>query len=134
MKIERVHIRNFRAIDSIELPIDPSMLILHGVNGQGKTSVLSAIAFGLQRIPQLLKAPGKVKFNTGDVRIDQDETHVRISTRDGLHWVSRGLALSVPFRPRSGLAGFGDDAGLRARLEEILSIKEVAERDCQPLS
>ncbi len=47
MKLKSVTIENYRAIENLVLPLDPSLTVLHGANGQGKTSVLSAIAVGL---------------------------------------------------------------------------------------
>ena len=47
MKLKSVTIENYRAIENLILPLDPSLTVLHGANGQGKTSVLSAIAVGL---------------------------------------------------------------------------------------
>ncbi len=47
MKLKSVTIENYRAIENLELSLDPSLTVLHGANGHGKTSVLSAIAVGL---------------------------------------------------------------------------------------
>ena len=51
MKLEAVEIENYRAIEHLRLPLDPSLTVLHGGNTCGKTSVLSAIAVGLGVIP-----------------------------------------------------------------------------------
>lgn len=47
MKLKSVEIENYRAIDKLELMLDPSLTVFHGANGCGKTSVLSAVAVGL---------------------------------------------------------------------------------------
>lgn len=47
MKLKSVTIENYRAIEKLELSLDQSLTVLHGANGHGKTSVLSAIAVGL---------------------------------------------------------------------------------------
>ena len=47
MKLKSVEIENYRAIEKLKLPLDPLLTVLHGDNGYGKTSVLSAIAVGL---------------------------------------------------------------------------------------
>ena len=47
MKLKSVTIENYRAIENLVLPLDPTLTVLHGANGHGKTSVLSAIAVGL---------------------------------------------------------------------------------------
>ena len=43
MRIREVTIRNFRAIESLELPLHPELTVLFGPNRCGKTSVLRAI-------------------------------------------------------------------------------------------
>ncbi len=47
MKLKSVTIENYRAIENLVLPLDQKLTVLHGANGHGKTSVLSAIAVGL---------------------------------------------------------------------------------------
>ena len=47
MKLKSVEIENYRAIEKLSLSLDPSLTVLYGDNGYGKTSVLSAIAVGL---------------------------------------------------------------------------------------
>ncbi len=47
MKLKSVTIENYRAIENLDLSLDRKLIVLHGANGHGKTSVLSAIAVGL---------------------------------------------------------------------------------------
>lgn len=47
MKLKSVKIENYRAINKLEMLLDPSLTVFHGANGCGKTSVLSAIAVGV---------------------------------------------------------------------------------------
>ena len=47
MKLKSVTIENYRAIENLVLPLDQKLTVLHGDNGHGKTSVLSAITVGL---------------------------------------------------------------------------------------
>ena len=47
MKLASVEIESYRAIDRLDLPLDPQMTVLFGPNGCGKTSVLTAIAMAL---------------------------------------------------------------------------------------
>lgn len=86
MRLERVIIENYRAIERLELPLHPRLTVLHGNNGDGKTSVLSAIAVGLSAVHRLL--PTKV------AGIDFQETdrrgmlplRVELMVVDGITW------------------------------------------------
>ncbi len=55
IRIERIHIENFRGIDDLELeflatrPDEGGVAVLAGDNGCGKTSVLDAIAIGIEK-------------------------------------------------------------------------------------
>ena len=90
MKLERVEIRNYRAIEKLDLPLDPDLTVLHGANGHGKTSVLGAIAAGLGSIPMLLPEVSGVRFLKTD-RHGQRPLRVMLRTRDGIEWERRVL-------------------------------------------
>ncbi len=47
MKLTKVEIENYRGIKELSLPLDPKLTVLHGGNGCGKTSILTAIALAL---------------------------------------------------------------------------------------
>ena len=87
MKLERVTIENYRAIEKLDLPLDPDLTVFHGTNGRGKTSVLSAIAAGLGSI--LAFFPGVRGSNIRSLKTDkhgQRSPRVRLRTRDGIEW------------------------------------------------
>lgn len=45
MKIERLILENFRGIGkTLELPLEPDLTVLAGVNGSGKSTILDALA------------------------------------------------------------------------------------------
>ena len=90
MKLERVEIENCRAIEKIDLPLDPDLTVLHGANGHGKTSVLGAIAAGLGSIPMLLPEVSGVGFRDTDLR-GRRPLRVMLRTRDGIEWDRRRL-------------------------------------------
>ena len=90
MKLESVEIENYRAIEKLRLPLDPSLTVLHGDNTCGKTSVLSAIAVGLGVIPELLPGCSGIDFLDTDVR--EDARHVKVAlttTTDRIAWKRR---------------------------------------------
>ena len=50
MKIGFVTIENYRAIKCLTLPLHPQLTVLHGANGSGKTSILTAIALAFSPV------------------------------------------------------------------------------------
>ena len=47
MYLEKIHIKNYKAIDELEINLKPGVNLLIGDNGAGKTSVLEGIAVAL---------------------------------------------------------------------------------------
>jgi exonuclease SbcC len=48
MDLEAITISNFRSIrGSVTVPLDAPVVLIHGLNGAGKTSVLAAIELAL---------------------------------------------------------------------------------------
>ena len=90
MKLERVTIENYRAIKKLDVPLDPELTVLHGPNGHGKTSILSAIATGLGSIPTLLPDISGVDFRDTDRR-RQLPLRVALRAVDGTQWQRRRL-------------------------------------------
>ena len=68
MRLERAEIENYRAIEKLDLPLNPGLTVLHGDNAHGKTSVLNAIATGLGSIPKLLPDVSSAGFRKTDGR------------------------------------------------------------------
>ena len=88
MKLARVEIENYRAIERLDLPLHPGLTVLHGDNGHGKTSVLSAIATGLGSIPMVLPDVSSVGFRQSDRRGLQP-LRVGLTTVKGTAWDRR---------------------------------------------
>ena len=86
MKLQLVEIENYRAIEKLRLPLDPSLTVLHGDNTCGKTSVLSAIAVGLGVIPELLLGGSGIDFLNTDLREGESFGQVGLTAVDGLSW------------------------------------------------
>ena len=85
MKLERVEIRNYRAIERLDLALDPDLTVFHGNNGHGKTSVLSGIAVGLAGIPRLLPDVAGIGFLKSDRR-GLRPMRVTLTSTDGIAW------------------------------------------------
>ena len=85
MKLERVEIENYRAIERLDLALDPNLTVFHGDNGHGKTSVLSGIAVGLAGIPRLLPDVAGIGFLKSDRR-GLRPMRVTLTSTDGIAW------------------------------------------------
>lgn len=84
MKLRSVEIENYRAIEKLELPLDPSLTVLHGDNGYCKTSVLSAIAVGLGHEGMLGSFLDVfIYFYEGDWREGAGNPRVSLTSMDG---------------------------------------------------
>ena len=86
MKLDAVEIENYRAIEKLRLPLDPSLTVLHGGNTCGKTSVLSAIAVGLGAIPDLLPGVSGIDFLKTDLRVGESFVQIDLTADDGPSW------------------------------------------------
>ena len=86
MKLKLVEIENYRAIKKLDLLLHPGLTVLHGSNGHGKTSVLSAIATGLASIQEYLPDVRSVGFRKSDRRDSKQQLRVGLITMDGMVW------------------------------------------------
>ncbi len=82
MKLKSVKIENYRAIEKLELPLDPSLTVFHGANGCGKTSVLSAIAVGVGDMMGALLDESTIDFCEEDWRKGAGPPGVCVSRAD----------------------------------------------------
>jgi len=90
VKLKSVEIDNYRAIEQLKLRLDPQLTVFHGANGDGKTSVLSAIAVGLGAIPKLLSDVTDLDFRDEDQREGAGAPRVSITDKDGNCWERQG--------------------------------------------
>ena len=88
MKLKQVTIENYRAIESLDLPLHPQLTVLHGNNGHGKTSVLSAIAVGLGSILRILPNVPSIDFRKTDSRGSRT-IRVILEATENFHWERR---------------------------------------------
>ena len=116
MKLERVEIESYRAIEKLDLPLDPDLTVFHGANGHGKTSVLSAIAAGLGSIPMLLPEVSGVGFRNTDRR-GQRPLRVMLRTCDGIEWERRVLGQQRTAKRRTSTSR----RMLKEKMEEIVA-------------
>ena len=86
MRLKSVEIENYRAIEKIDLQLDPQLTVLHGNNAHGKTSVLSAIAAALGAVPTLLPNVSGIGFLKKDRREGGGGARVSLTTTDDITW------------------------------------------------
>lgn len=110
MRLKRVVIENYRAISRLELHLHPQVNVLIGGNGDGKTSVLNAIAVGLGAIPKFLPEVSSVDFLKTDRRRGRP-VRVELESRDGARWE----------RTLGGPKKRGRLDALRARVGEVVA-------------
>lgn len=72
MKLKKIELTNFRAFDHLSLELQEDVNVLVALNGQGKTSILDAIAQGLG--PMLTRLPKISGIGTRNIDIKQDDT------------------------------------------------------------
>jgi len=100
MKIEALHIENFKALANLDIQADRGIVILGGKNGAGKTSALDAIQLALcgkSTMPQTPIREGSDKatimVDLGDVKVARTITRkadgtlggsLTVTTRDGM--------------------------------------------------
>jgi predicted ATP-binding protein involved in virulence len=73
MKLERLHLKNFRCFDELSIDFGKRLTVIVAENGAGKTAILDAIAIGFGRY--LTKLPGVAGRTTKatDLRVTQGE-------------------------------------------------------------
>lgn len=73
MKLERLHLKNFRCFDELTIEFGKRLTVIIAENGAGKTAILDAIAIGFGRY--LTKLPGVAGRTTKetDLRVTQGE-------------------------------------------------------------
>jgi len=77
MKIHSLQLQNFRGFEKLDLALDPSLTLLIGENGAGKTAVLDGLAVALREFLFRLSVAPEFSINAEDAR-------VRVYSHDGV--------------------------------------------------
>lgn len=87
MKLERIHLHNFRCFSQLTVEFDPKLTVIIADNGAGKTAILDAIAIGFGRY--LTKLPGITgrTIKHTDLHINESEQYASFML---LAWEARG--------------------------------------------
>ena len=129
-ELKSVTIENYRAIENLELSLDPWLTVLHGANGHGKTSVLSAIAVGLVGAvnflgPDLHKS--NIDFSEEDWREGAASPRIAVESTDGTIREREGDRAIDEQKEAQRIAG---NNAYRLGLDEVLATRE-REKDMQ---
>lgn len=127
MDLEAITISNFRSIrGSVTVPLDAPVVLIHGLNGAGKTSVLAAIELALTgQFAGAVPSQPEVLVHRGS-----KQATIRLSTSSGTasgNLTARGYDLS-PILPAAEARFFTERCYLtQARLGRLLEIYQSAE-------
>lgn len=66
--IDHLTLENFRCFEHLEIDFDPSLTVLVGVNGSGKTAVLDAISIALEPLLPSFSSSSEDIFKPEDAR------------------------------------------------------------------
>jgi predicted ATP-binding protein involved in virulence len=96
MKLSRILIENFRAIEKLDLPFNSQLTLLHGNNAAGKTTILDAIAVGLGAVLKSFPSISGKDFRKSDLRQECHEqskeilsapyVRVTLESTEGVIW------------------------------------------------
>ena len=121
MKLKSVEIENYRAIEKLKLPLDSSLTVLHGDNGYGKTSVLSAIAVGLKEILGSFLEASTIDFCEEDRREGAGYPRVVVEDTDGKIGERRGDEVADERKEANRIAEMDV---IRPELDKALATRE----------
>jgi len=91
-----LRVRDFRTYANADVAVGPSLTVVHGANGAGKTNLLEALYFGCtSRSCRTSNERDVVRFDAFAARVE-----VEVSDRDGDHELSVGFQPGEPKRLR----------------------------------
>uniref|UniRef100_A0A831UIJ2 DNA replication and repair protein RecF n=1 Tax=Geobacter metallireducens TaxID=28232 RepID=A0A831UIJ2_GEOME len=107
MFVTKIQISSFRNIAGAEIRFDRRFNVLHGANGQGKTSVLEAIyLLGTMKSFRMAKTPDLVTWNTPHALLRGWAERDGVSREIALYLGKEGRRARVDQKPVTRLADF----------------------------
>jgi DNA replication and repair protein RecF len=145
VRLERLRARGFRNLEDLDLPVPPAGAVLLGANGQGKTSLLEAMAYPvLFRSFRTSMDAEVARFGEAGFRVElefeRDARHRRVSAEfriagrrrrqelDGVETErlvdAAGAWLAVVFTPDDVRLASGPASGRRLFLDRSLALSD----------
>jgi predicted ATP-binding protein involved in virulence len=88
MRIDRIHLKNFKLFEDFELTLHPEFTLLIGENGSGKTSVLDGLAIAcgvwLYDVPDSKIANSRLSLSDAYIRLEAQRSGDRIQFVEAL--------------------------------------------------
>jgi len=143
-RVGRLWLDDFRCLRGIDLELDPGLTVIHGANGQGKTSLLEAIAW-IASAHSFRGVPDAPLVRTGceqaivraeilaDDRLQLFEAELRVSGRNRIRCNKRAITRARDLHGLLRVAVFSPDdldlvkggpASRRVYLDELLGLLE----------
>jgi len=93
MRLEQLSLAQYRGFEQIDLLFESDVTLIAGVNGVGKSSVLSAIATVLSRtMPQFTSSRSTpIHFSDDDIHNDKVSLEVSLQIDVGKHFLNAGI-------------------------------------------
>ncbi|MCA9178465.1 MAG: AAA family ATPase [Planctomycetales bacterium] len=89
MRIDRIHLSNFKLFEDFELTLNPEFTLLIGENGSGKTSILDALAIAcgvwLYEVPDSRIANSRLSLSEDYIRLEAKRSGDRIQFTEALN-------------------------------------------------
>lgn len=80
MRINKLHLQNFRCYDSLDIDFEPGLTVIVGENGKGKTAIFDALAIAMEPYLNSFGVVGK-QISQKDVRripiYQEDNRHIK---------------------------------------------------------
>jgi predicted ATP-binding protein involved in virulence len=92
MRIEELHLQNFRGFRELKLTLPPDLAVFIGVNGSGKSSILDSIAILLSQFVADVSVhyESRLYIEEDDIKITSNEvflsTRVKVDSNNKLWW------------------------------------------------
>lgn len=125
MRIDKIHIKNFRGIEDLEIDLNPNFNLIIGDNGSGKTAILEALTVGMGSF--FLGIPGVPSrvIRNADIRYFKTlegsyeyADHTLVNVKEG---VVNGKPMEW-YKERNGFTGrtlHGNDSEIKAESQEL---------------